>query len=75
MTHAAPPPPPPAADEGRSTLFTAARTPVPQLVGDGEFDVVEASHRILDDGRHTYRVVLVVGRQVAPAAPALGAGT
>ena len=47
---------------------------VPQLVVDVEFDVVEASHRMLDDGRHTYRVVLVVGRQVAPAAPALGAG-
>ena len=36
MTHAAPPPPTPAADEGRSALFTAARTPVTQLV-DGLF--------------------------------------
>ena len=30
---------------------------------------------MLDDGRHTDRVVLVVARQVAPAAPALGTGT
>ena len=48
---------------------------VPQLVVDVELDVVEASHRMLDDGRHTDRVILVVAWQMAPAAPALGTRT